>query len=1275
MFYKSDIFKSLEYSRKISIFFNNNIIIFFKFSFNYKNIFFDFVNKVKTLSSKFNLVFYLNPDFNVYKSVYFFQDFGLKFFLSSQKNVFFSHVFLDKFFKSVLKNQKFFFQKKRRDGFVYEEFYNINFDKINSNYKNFWFVDFKLDLDNNFLYFWKNVFSKYFFLKSQKMIPLKFFSLNFFYILSKFIFSNNKNNKYKNKIKMDDFFFLSPFYQKYIYFCKIFKEKFFIFFWLNYFFFDSFFERIFLNYFFFRFLFFFKYFSIFFFFKFFFWLNKKKNSYSFFFFYFKEFFISNVFFFFYKRKKDLNSVDNKKVRKPLLNIFYLKLIKYFSSFFVVKRDISHFTFRSFILKHGIYYFKKLFFKLRFFLFFYHKRRNLFLENFKIKFFYFKIKRFLVLFKRVFSNLNLKKFLNKIFFISLNFIFFFKLPFFFFFFYRFFFFNNLKKKFYLFLNKLKFKFVYKFNFFFLRTSSIIKKFYLKFFEIIYLNFFKLFLNLKKKINYFKYYFLNLKNIFFKFKKYILDNYIFKTFFYYIFKRFFFFSLFFNKNFFVKSKLDLDFFFSPLLFFRVKKQDFFFEYYNLGFKPLPLVLKLRKEKIFVNKFSSFLDVNSFSFYNGNKFLIKNFNFIFFWRKTWKFWKRFRFPKVSNFFFRFPFFFGSRFFKFFLNGESFSKKWFKKSNLSSKNTSRFFYFSPFFLFVVFKFNNYKYSFFDAKFFNIRHKFFFSVHSLFAFSPILRFFKDRNFFHKIFYKSLYKFFNVNFSGKNLKRYIFFPFSKKISLSEKPNFLKRKKILNNMDFFNISSKVFKNGNLFFRPKLSFKFFPDNLFFKSVGISSSFKRRVFFSNYGFYNKIFFSKSIDKFFFLKTQYFFFFKKSFLLFNFLSKILKNLGDKVKDNYLALLKFDFFDVLKINTVDGLKIESKFEFLTFFFKENLKYMFFFFGKYVFSFNNFKVFNLFYFYFFSIFFRFFFEKKSIFFQYFSFFFWNYFPFICSRFLYRRFYFFSDFFLETFDSFFFSVKKKNYLNKLFYFKEFFFLSKFFFFEQLKFFFCSSNFFFFYFGFFKIKKKVYKHLIKECKFFLKKKKFKVLFKRSFFFYKVSNKKSNIRFFFFKQKGIIFFLYLYEVLLFVDDFYIWFYCFKSKLLKKRKIFNWKRVWFLKLFFFKNFSKKDFLFYSYSFCLAKRSFFSEEFNFLYNKRVIKQVGVLLKFYLLKDNTFLLFFDNVFWSLVSFNSLSKFFVFNNSFFFKKSDFFIPFFLKNSNFRFFFKLPSFTQDFPWKFS
>jgi hypothetical protein len=62
------------------------------------------------------------------------------------------------------------------------------------------------------------------------MIPLKFFSLNFFYILSKFIFSNNKNNKYKNKIKMDDFFFLSPFYQKYIYFCKIFKEKFFIFF-------------------------------------------------------------------------------------------------------------------------------------------------------------------------------------------------------------------------------------------------------------------------------------------------------------------------------------------------------------------------------------------------------------------------------------------------------------------------------------------------------------------------------------------------------------------------------------------------------------------------------------------------------------------------------------------------------------------------------------------------------------------------------------------------------------------------------------------------------------------------------------------------------------------------------------------------------------------------------------------------------------------------------------------------------------------------------------
>jgi hypothetical protein len=137
MFYKSDIFKSLEYSRKISIFFNNNIIIFFKFSFNYKNIFFDFVNKVKTLSSKFNLVFYLNPDFNVYKSVYFFQDFGLKFFLSSQKNVFFSHVFLDKFFKSVLKNQNFFFQKKRRDGFVYEEFYNINFDKINSNYKNF----------------------------------------------------------------------------------------------------------------------------------------------------------------------------------------------------------------------------------------------------------------------------------------------------------------------------------------------------------------------------------------------------------------------------------------------------------------------------------------------------------------------------------------------------------------------------------------------------------------------------------------------------------------------------------------------------------------------------------------------------------------------------------------------------------------------------------------------------------------------------------------------------------------------------------------------------------------------------------------------------------------------------------------------------------------------------------------------------------------------------------------------------------------------------------
>lgn len=58
------------------------------------------------------------------------------------------------------------------------------------------------------------------------------------------------------------------------------------------------------------------------------------------------------------------------------------------------------------------------------------------------------------------------------------------------------------------------------------------------------------------------------------------------------------------------------------------------------------------------------------------------------------------------------------------------------------------------------------------------------------------------------------------------------------------------------------------------------------------------------------------------------------------------------------------------------------------------------------------------------------------------------------------------------------------------------------------------------------------------------------------------------------------------------------------------------------RDFFYFKYIFSLCKgREFIRTfDFNFLHGKRFMKQIGINLKFFILKNRTLLLFFENFF-------------------------------------------------------
>lgn len=174
-------------------------------------------------------------------------------------------------------------------------------------------------------------------------------------------------------------------------------------------------------------------------------------------------------------------------------------------------------------------------------------------------------------------------------------------------------------------------------------------------------------------------------------------------------------------------------------------------------------------------------------------------------------------------------------------------------------------------------------------------------------------------------------------------------------------------------------------------------------------------------------------------------------------------------------------------------------------------------------------------------------------------------------------------------------------------------------------------------------------------------------------ANSNCFIFKSKGFLFFLRKFEVLLFLDDFYIWYFCFRTRIIKKRLVFGSSRVFFFKPFFFEKGNVKSFSFLQFLRSLPHGNRLAKSFHYLYNKTLIKQKSVFLRFYYINNNV-VFFLDNFFWSLVSYKQLGFFFKTTfkpNSFQFfllKKNCFFVPFFFKEKNFLFFFALPAFLQ-------
>jgi hypothetical protein len=156
-------------------------------------------------------------------------------------------------------------------------------------------------------------------------------------------------------------------------------------------------------------------------------------------------------------------------------------------------------------------------------------------------------------------------------------------------------------------------------------------------------------------------------------------------------------------------------------------------------------------------------------------------------------------------------------------------------------------------------------------------------------------------------------------------------------------------------------------------------------------------------------------------------------------------------------------------------------------------------------------------------------------------------------------------------------------------------------------------------------------------------------RVRGLKNNTKFFVLFNKGLFFFFKSYEKFLFFNSNWVWFYCFKSGLLKKRNIFMWARVKSLALDFQMDSKKflnplKAYINVLGGDSFSKLNFFRSKVKlYIFNKKIIF-LNIFKKIFKLINPSFSFSFNNI-----NFFSGSSFF-YGDFFFFKVNEGFLKF-------------------------
>jgi len=203
LFFKREIFKTLNFFRRLFFSFNINFFFLPKFFFNYNNSLFSLLNSVHSLSSNLNFKFYMRPDIKGYRKASFFQDYTMHWNLNMHPKAQTFNIFIDRFLYdfNASKQPPIYFDKrclsmdpfaKKKDSFVSHAANTFNYDIVKPNFKNFWFLDYKSQKDFKFLFL-------------KKHIVTRFFFFNKFYIKSLPLFfkakSRNKRQRFKKHSK------------------------------------------------------------------------------------------------------------------------------------------------------------------------------------------------------------------------------------------------------------------------------------------------------------------------------------------------------------------------------------------------------------------------------------------------------------------------------------------------------------------------------------------------------------------------------------------------------------------------------------------------------------------------------------------------------------------------------------------------------------------------------------------------------------------------------------------------------------------------------------------------------------------------------------------------------------------------------------------------------------------------------------------------------------------------------------------------------------------